>query len=155
MQGFLPQGMWQQQHEYYLYLGSRKQGYSWGTKLCEKLIDASHSLWNKRNTFEHDRKLHGLIEVEDIRLKKAIKEQFSLGKTNLKQLDEYLFQGSMLELWSKNGTYIRSWLATVLIARGEYQDAKLELTRSRGNMGYKRIRPTGLEIRKCKKRRNF
>ncbi len=153
MQGFLPQGMWQQQHEYYLYLGSRKQGYSWGTKLCEKLIDASHSLWNKRNTFEHDRKLHGLIEVEDIRLKKAIKEQFSLGKTNLKQSDEYLFQGSMLDLWSKNGTYIRLWLATVLIARGEYQEAKMELTRSRGNMGYKRIRPTGSEIRKCKKRR--
>ena len=59
----------------------------------------------------------------------------------------------MLDLWSKNGTYIRSWLATVLIARGDYQEAKIELERSRGNMGYKRKRPTGSEIRKCKKRR--
>ena len=107
----------------------------------------------ERNTFEHDRKLHGLIKVEDIHLKRAIKEQYRLGKTDLKQSDRYLFNGSMLDLWSKNGTYIRSWLATVLIARGEYQEAKIELARSRGNMGYKRKRPTGPEIRKCKKRR--
>ena len=80
-------------------------------------------------------------------------EQYRLGKTNLKQSDRYLLNGSVLDLWSKNGTYIRSWLATVLIARGEYHEAKIELSRSRGNMGYKRKRPTGLEIRKCKKRR--
>ena len=53
----------------------------------------------------------------------------------------------------KKGTYICSWLATVLIARGLHQEAKMELGRSRGNMGYKRKRPTGIEIRKCKKRR--
>ena len=118
IQGFLSSGLWQQQHKYYLHLGLRKQGLSWGTKLCRKLIDASHSLLNKRNTFEHDRKLHGLIKVEDICLKRAIKEQYRLGKTDLKQSDRYLFNGSMLDLWSKNGTYIRSWLATVLILRG-------------------------------------
>ena len=84
MQGFLPLGLWQQQHEYYLYLGSRKQGLSWCTKLFEKLIYASHSLWNKRNTYEQDRKLHGLIEVEDILLKRAIKEHYRLGKRDLK-----------------------------------------------------------------------
>ena len=148
----MPSGLWHQQHKYYLHIGSRKQGLSWGTKLCKKLIDASNSLWNKRNTFEHDRKLHGIIEVEDIRLKREIKAQYRLGITSLKQSDRYLFNEPMLDLWSKNGTYIRSWLATVLIARGEYQEAKIELARSRGNMGYKRKRPTGLEIRKCKKR---
>ncbi len=105
--------------------------------MCKKLIDTSLSLWNKRNTFEHDRKLHGLIEVEYIRLKRAIKEQYRLEITNLKQLDRYLFNGPMLDLWSKNGTYIRSWLAIVLISRGNYQEAKIELGRARGNMGAK------------------
>ena len=41
----------------------------------------------------------------------------------------------------------------VLIAPGLYQEAKMELGRSRGNMGYKRKRPTIVEIKKCKKRR--
>ena len=54
-------------------MGSKKQGITWGTKLCEKLIEATHPLWTKRNYFEHNRKLHGLIEVENIRLKTAIK----------------------------------------------------------------------------------
>ena len=153
MQGFLPTGMWQQQHEYYIYMGSKKQGITWGTKLCKKLIEASHSMWTKRNTFEHDRKLHGLIEVEDVRLKTAVKAQYLKGITGIRISDRYLFNNSMIKLWSKNGTYIRSWLATVLIARGLYQEAKMELRRSRENMGYERKRPTGVEIKKCKKRR--
>ena len=51
----------------------KKQGITWGTKLYEKLIEATHLLWTKHNSFEDDRKLHRLIEVEDIHLKTAIK----------------------------------------------------------------------------------
>ena len=46
---------------------------AWGTNLCNKLIEVTHSLWTKYNYFEHDRQIHGLREVEDIRLKSAIK----------------------------------------------------------------------------------
>ena len=91
--------MWQQQHDYHLHIGSRKQGITWGTKLYKKLIETSHSLWNKRNTFEHDRKLHGLIEVEDIRLKRVIKVQYEKGIAGLKASDRYLFNGLILNLW--------------------------------------------------------
>ena len=66
MQGFLPTGMWQNKYKYYVYIRSRKLGITWGTKLCEKLIEATHSLWIKQNSFEHDRRLHGLREVKDI-----------------------------------------------------------------------------------------
>ena len=38
----------------------------------QKLIDATHSLWTKRNSFEHDKLIHRLREVEDTRLKTAI-----------------------------------------------------------------------------------
>ena len=58
------------------YILDKKQGIIWGMKLCKKLIEASHYVWTKRDTFEHDRKLHRLIEVGDIRLKTAIKEQY-------------------------------------------------------------------------------
>ena len=133
-------------------MGSKKQSITWGTKLCEKLIEASHSLWTKRNTFEHDRKLHGLIEMEDIRLKTAVKAQYLKGITGLRISDRYLFNNLMINLWSKNGTYIRSWLATVLIARGLYQESKLELGRSRGNMRYIREKDLqGLKLRSVKR----
>ena len=66
IQGFLPARIWQKQHKYYVYIKSRKQGITWGTKLREKLIEATHSLWLKQNLFEYNRKLHGLQEVEDI-----------------------------------------------------------------------------------------
>ena len=37
----------------------------------------------------------------------------------------------------ENGTYVRSWLATGLIARGLYKETKIELGRSKGNIGPK------------------
>ena len=65
-------------------------------------------LWTKRNSFEHDRKLHGLQEGEDILLKTAIRNQNKLGTAELNRSDKYLFNNSMLKLWSNNGAYIRS-----------------------------------------------
>lgn len=86
-------------------------------------------------------------------MKTAIKNQYNKGTTGLKRSDRYIFNNSMSKLWSKNGAYIGSWLATVSIGRGLYQEAKMELGRSRGNMGYKRRKPTFVEIKKCKRRR--
>ena len=42
----------------------------------------------------------------------------------------------------------------MIIAQGLYQEAKMELGRSRGNTGYKKRRPTADEIKKYKKRRH-
>ena len=57
--------------------------------------------------------------------------------TGLKRSNKYSFNNSMLKLWSQNGDYIQSWLATVL-SRGQYQKIKMELKRIMGNKGYKR-----------------
>ena len=87
MQDFSPTWMWQKQHDYYVHIGSRNQGITWGTNLCDKLIEATHSLWTKWNSFKHDRQVHGLREVEDRRLKAAIK--IKLGTGGLKRSDKY------------------------------------------------------------------
>ena len=115
-------------------MGSRKKDITWGTNLYEKLIEGINSLWTKQNLFEHDRKLHEVWEAEDIRLKTSIGNSYKLGKTALEKCDKYVFNNKMLKLWSNNGAYIRSYLATVLIAREIYQEVKLELGRLRGNM---------------------
>ena len=60
MQGFIPKGLSQIQQDYYMQIGSQKQCMTWAKKLCEKLIDATHALWRKRNSFEHEITIHGL-----------------------------------------------------------------------------------------------
>ena len=76
----------------------KKQGIKWSTQLCEKLIEPTHLMWTKRNSFEHNRNLHRLIEVEDIHLKTAIINQYEKGIIGLKRSDRYLFNNSMLKL---------------------------------------------------------
>ena len=49
--------------------------------------------------------------------------------------------------------YIRAWLSTVLIARGEFDEAKKEMLNDRGSRKYRRKRATGREINLQIKRR--
>ena len=51
------------------------------------------------------------------------------------------------------GEYIRAWLSTVLIARGEFDEAKKEMLNDRGNRKQRRKRATGREINLQMKRR--
>ena len=63
---FIPVELCEMQHRFYMEQGSRKQGKSWGTKLVGLLMDVAISIWNKRNSMEHNRVAHGLSEVENI-----------------------------------------------------------------------------------------
>ena len=146
LQGFLPKGLDTVQQDYYLLKGSRVTGATWLRKLCDKLINATHSLWTKRNSFEHEKHKHGLRELEDVRLEEAVKHQYALGTESLNPLDRYLLRQSRLELWAQNGKYIRAWFTTVLIARGEHEEARKEMKNDRSNQKYYWIRATEQEI---------
>ena len=61
-----------------MFIFDQKKGITWGTKLCKKFIEATHLLWTKRNSFKHDRQIHDIQEVEDIRLKTALRNQYIL-----------------------------------------------------------------------------
>ena len=100
MQGFIPIGLQDLQQSYYTQIGSWKKGSTWVRKLCEKLIDATHALWRKQNSFEHDREAHGLREIEDVRLEESVKQQYVLGTEGMHTLDHFLFNKQRLELWS-------------------------------------------------------
>ena len=68
-------------------------------------IDRSYSfIMEKYNYFDHDRQIHGLQEVEKMRLKVAIRKQYILGDEGLQILDKYLFNNIMLKLWAENGS---------------------------------------------------
>ena len=110
---------------------------------------STHLVWNKRNSIEHNRSSHGLNAVENIRLEKAVKLQYRLGTTGLLATAAYLFRTSILDLLAHDNACIRTWLATVLLARGQINASKRELQSSRGLIGYVRSRPTEMEQCAC------
>ena len=69
LNGFIPLDLCEIQQRFYREQGSNRQGKTWGIKLVGFLLDATISIWNKRNLMEHNRVAHGLSEVENIRLK--------------------------------------------------------------------------------------
>ena len=156
MQGFIPIGFQDLQQSYYTQIGSWKKRSTWARKLCEKLIDATHALWRKRNSFEHDREVHGLRDIEDVRLEEAVKRQYVLVTEGMHTSDHYLFNKQRLELWSYPGEYVRSWLATVLITRGEYASAQQEMGKFLGDKRgcRKRTAPEEMELHRKRRREN-
>ena len=48
MKVFLPRDMTNIQQGYYEHIGYRKTGNKWVITLCDKLITAKHSIWNKK-----------------------------------------------------------------------------------------------------------
>ena len=79
----------------------------WARSLCDKLITATHNIWTKRNSIEHDRTNHGLHEVEELRLEKQVRLQYRMGMRNLPQSAAYLFRQTRKELWYQDGVFIR------------------------------------------------
>ena len=122
--------------------------------MCEKLMDANHALWIKWNSFEQDRDAHGLREIEDVRLEEAVRRQYYLGTEGLHTSDHYLFNKPRLELWSYPGEYVRSWLDTVLISRGEHASAKQEMSQYFGDKRRcrKRTAPGEMELHRKRRR---
>ena len=154
LQGFLPKGITNLQQGYYEHIGSKQTGVKLGETLCDKLITATHLLWNKRNSIEHNKTHHGIQDLEDLSLEKEIRSQYRLGTNDLPDSTAYLFSQTRQELWSQDGAYIRSWLATVLLTRGEYNRAKEELIASRGKVGYIRARPNMGEVLDINRKKN-
>ena len=83
---------------------------------------------------EFNREIHGLREVEDIRLEKAIEKEYRSRKPKLQRVDKYLFYKLVGSFGTSKGD-IWDYLATVLITREKFEDANIELNKLSGNMG--------------------
>ena len=76
-----------------------------------------------------------------------VNKQLRLGLVGVKRRDKYLFKYTKEKIWAQSGEWIRSWLASVHIARNQMGQAKEELNLSRGNLTYIRKRPERHEIK--------
>ena len=135
------------------FIGSRKQGKSWGTKLVGLLMESKISIWNKRNSMKHNRVANGLTEVENIRLCLEVNKQLRLGFAGVKQRDKYLFKYTKEKRWAQSKEWIRSWLESVHISRNQMGQAKEELFLSSGKLTHLRKRLDRHEIRQIEKDR--
>ena len=153
LNGFIPISLCDMQHRYYMEQGSRKQGQTWGIKLVGFLMEAANNVWKKRKSVEHNIVAHGLTEVENVRLSLEVDKQLRMGFRDVKRRDKYLFKYTKEKIWSQSGEWIRSWLASVYIARNQMARAKDEMYLSRGKLNYLRKRPNRQEIRQIMKER--
>ena len=51
-----------------------------------------------------------LQEVEDIKLKTAVRNQYKPKQDGLQRLDKNIFHKTILKLWTQNEGYIWAWL---------------------------------------------
>ena len=68
--------------------------------------------------------------------------------------DYYLFNKSRLELWLYHGEYVRTWLDTILITRGEHASAQQEMCQHHGDKRtcWKRTAPVEMDLHRKRRR---
>ena len=146
--GLLPSQMIEVQQHHFNYIGSRKKALNWATSLIGKMLRASHRLWMERNHILHTRTIGGIHGLQMICLDRAVTAQYDLGYANLNPEDHYLLDKEKDDLLQQPPEILRGWLCEILIARGDFDAAWLELLRDRGETTYSLPSLTAVEMRK-------
>jgi len=131
--GFLPLGLIEYQHSHYQLLGKRNTGNSWGNKLVGKLLRATHQLWLHRNSILHAQTENELKVMDIMQLQDAVQRELDKGKAGLPMEDWDLLDINIHDMMTEPVDYIRGWLCTILIARGDIAAAKEENMKDRRN----------------------
>ena len=131
--GFLPVGLIEYQHSHYQLLGKRNSGKEWGTKLVGKLLRATHHLWLHRNSILHAQTENELKCMDIMQLQTAVQGELDKGKTGLPAEDWDHLNVNIHDIMTEPVAYIRGWLCTIFIARGDIAAAKEENLRDRQN----------------------
>ena len=146
--GLLPNYLVDAQQQFYDSIGSRKSAKRWGTTLVGKMLRATHGLWMERNNILHLRTINGIHGLQLICLDRAVTRQYELGYENLNQEDHYLLEKEKQSLLQQPVEVIRGWLCEILIARGDFDAARLESLRDRGEITHCLPSLTPAEMRK-------
>ena len=85
--GFIPSLMVTVQDSYYIMIGRRKLGQSWGTTFIGKMLRTCHHLWMERNHMLHYSTISGINGLEMMRLQTAVDQQFDLQTTDMNTMD--------------------------------------------------------------------
>ena len=146
--GLLPKQMIEIQQQHYNFIGSNKQAAKWSTVLVGKMLRATHNLWMERNNILHTRTIGGIHGLQMIVLDRAITAQYDLGYENLNHEDHYLLDKDKEVLLQQPAEVLRGWLCDILIARGNFDAARLESLRDRGETTFTLPSLSAVEMRK-------
>ena len=146
--GLLPALMVEVQQHHFTSIGSRKKALNWATSFVGKMLRATHRLWMERNQILHTRTIGGIHGLQMILLERAVTEQFELGYDELDPDDHYLLDRDKDDLLQQPSEILRGWLCEILIARGNYDAARLESLRDRGETTYSLPTLTAVQLRR-------
>ena len=89
----------------------------WGINLVMKLLEVTHGQWLYRNVRVHDSIAGELASKRKEEIRKALLDQFELGREGLAEEDWYLLEINLDELETSSGEDQTYWLLALKAAR--------------------------------------
>ena len=130
--GLMPGQMVDIQSQHYRLIGSRRSGLCWGRDLVGKMLRVTLQLWLERNSLLHLQNQQGINGLHLVELRGLVEIQYTLGSEGMEREDSYLLEMDKEQLLNSSEERIRGWLCSALIARGEYEAARMERGTDRG-----------------------
>ena len=125
-QGLLPRGMVEYQQEYYHSIGSKRSGRKWASRLVGRVLRATHHLWMLRNDMVHLKTEEGLKGMDLVVLQHEVESEVNRGVDMMEPEDHYLLDIHLPTLLLEPVEYLRGWLCSVKLARGDFEAAREE-----------------------------
>ena len=113
-----------------------------------KMLRATHKLWMERNHILHLRTAGCIKGLEMIALETAVVRQLDIGHGGLAEADMYLLAKDKASILIEPVENIRSWLCDIMIARGDFDSARLESLQDRGELTHLVPNLTAAETRR-------
>ena len=89
-----------------------------------------HGLWGQRNVCSREEGRFGLAQIASLELERKIRDQLQKGREGLEEGMEFLLDKDVKEILASEEYGEWSWLALVLMARGDMEDAQEEAART-------------------------
>ena len=100
------------------------------------MLRATHGLWMERNHVLYLTAANGIRGLNNIALQTAVEQQYTLGYQNMDEEDFYLLDEDMETSMEEPIDMIRGRLCDLLITRGNFDSARLESLKDRGELSH-------------------
>ena len=109
-----------------------RKGLASAKEAVRRLVNAVHGLWGRRNAVSRAEGPFGLPKGAGRELERKIREQFHLGYVGLNPQSHFLLEEEVEDILWSDVQVARGWLSSILIARGQLEEAEEEARRSYG-----------------------
>ena len=117
-------------------------------ELIQRMLTATLHLWLQRNEIVHLQTDEGVHGMELAALYSEVEKELDKGLGGLQPEDYCLMETNIYRLRKEPIESVRGWLCSVKLARGEFEEARMEGLKDRGMQSHKQPTLTNREMRK-------